>query len=269
MRKILFLLVLAFSCGKASAQMQDSTSQVLFAKYLFEKGLFKFAAEEYERLHYYYPDNRFYLTSLFKAERFAGNVTRLEDRVKGLNYNDPTLSRNFFLTLVALDELDKAKEVVYQKMDPVSEPNIHQFKTGLLVLNRQEELAEDSIKSWQVNDDALYNLITMAKETKKKSPLAAGIMSAIIPSTGRIYAGDYKDGLFSLIFIGGTALQSYNRFNTRGIKSAGGWIYGGISMGFYLGNIWGSVKAAKRYNDKQYKRVYDETKNYFNSRFLD
>jgi len=143
------------------------------------------------------------------------------------------------------------------------------FKVGLLVMDGNHKAALDTMQKYKVDDSALANLIVMGSESKRKSKTLAGLMSAIVPSSGRFYARDYKDAIFSLVFIGGTAFQSYKRFNKSGINSAGGWIYGGISFGFYLGNIWGSVKAADRYNEKNYKKVYDETKNYFSTRFLD
>lgn len=251
------------------AQIQDSTSQVLFAKYLYDKGLYQFAAEEYERLHFIYPDNRFFLSSLFKSERFAGNADRLEVRLNQLNGNDEALNRNYFLALISLDELDKADQILSTRIEAQSEPNYYKFRTGLMLLNREVKTVEDSAKTWQVDDQALYDLISKSREVRQKSPFWAGLFSSVIPATGRFYAGDYKDGLFSLVFIAGTAIQSYNRFNKNGISSAGGWIYGGIGFGFYLGNIWGSVKAAKRYNDKSYQSVYHDTKRYFNSTFLD
>ena len=269
MRYVLIFIGLMATTLSLKAQLQDSTSQVLFAKYLFDKGMYQYAAEEYERLHFLYPDNRYFLTSLFKAERFSGNLVSLERRIGSLAYSDATLSRNYFLTLVALDEIKTAENVLYKNLQHDTEPELDKFKVGLLLLKREEDAAQDSAKTWNINDEALYQLITTATSVKKKSPFVAGLMSALIPASGRFYAGDFKDGLFSLVFIAGTAFQSYNRFNKNGITSPGGWIYGGISFGFYLGNVWGSVKAAKRYNDQQYKKVYDETKHYFNTRFLD
>lgn len=249
----------------------DSVSQSLFAKYLFDQGLYKFAAEEYERLHYYYPHNKQFTLALFKADRFAGNIDHMQARLQLLPDQDKLLSRQYFLSLITNDQLPLAQQLldnglrVYGKISD----DYFKFKIGLLVMEGSHKAAQDTMQKYKIDDSVLANLIVMGSQSKKKSKTLAGLMSAIIPSSGRFYARDYKDAIFSLVFMGGTAFQSYKRFNKSGINSAGGWIYGGISFGFYLGNIWGSVKAADRYNQKNYKKVYDETKNYFSTRFLD
>ena len=40
-------------------------------------------------------------------------------------------------------------------------------------------------------------------------------------------------------------------FNEKGIESVYGWIMGTLSVGFYIGNIYGSVKSARLYNNNQ------------------
>ena len=108
----------------------------------------------------------------------------------------------------------------------------------------------------------IENLSIMYRTTKTKSPVKAGIFSAVIPGSGRVYTQDYTNGLLSLLFIGGSAWQSASRFKQNGITSVTGWIYGGIAFGFYLGNIYGSVKSAKKYNNKKYQILDEKTKNY-------
>ncbi len=83
-----------------------------------------------------------------------------------------------------------------------------------------------------------------------KSGILAGVMSAVIPGTGKIYANRLTDGLYSLIVIGLTGWQTYNGFHKDGIHSTKGWIYGTLSSIFYLGNIYGSAVAVKIYNKK-------------------
>src|SRR5690606_34905714 len=112
---------------------------------------------------------------------------------------------------------------------------------------------------YQLGEPEYEGIIAEGLALKRKSPAVAGIMSAVIPGSGRVYARDYKDGLISLLFIGGTAFQSYRRFHDKGIKSVGGWIYGGISFGFYVANIYGSVQSAKIFNAKQNKTLNAKT----------
>jgi TM2 domain-containing membrane protein YozV len=97
----------------------------------------------------------------------------------------------------------------------------------------------------------LSMLMKEAGAKPEKKPWLAGCMSAIIPGTGKFYTGDVADGIMGLVFVGSTAFQCYRGFSKQGVKSARGWIFGTLSLGFYTGNIYGSVKAAKRKNQKK------------------
>ena len=84
-----------------------------------------------------------------------------------------------------------------------------------------------------------------------KSPFLAGAFSTIIPGSGKFYTGDWKDGIISLVMVSAIAYQAYRGFDRAGVSSVYGWIYGTIAAGFYLGNIYGSVKSAQRYNKRK------------------
>jgi hypothetical protein len=73
-------------------------------------------------------------------------------------------------------------------------------------------------------------------------------ISAIIPGSGKIYSGYWKDGLFSLLVVSVTGIQAYRGFQKNGKNSTYGWIYLTVGTGFYVGNIYGSGKAAHKRN---------------------
>lgn len=81
-----------------------------------------------------------------------------------------------------------------------------------------------------------------------KSSTISGIMSAIIPGSGKIYVGEIGDGIVAFITTTVFAFIAYDNFkaghNTRG------WIWTGIAALFYGGNIYGSVAAAQVHNAK-------------------
>lgn len=80
----------------------------------------------------------------------------------------------------------------------------------------------------------------------RKSEILAGILSAILPGSGYVYAGRYGDGLTAFLlnglFIAGTVMAVHNQW----YPAAG--LTGGIGLPFYLGNIYGSANAAARWN---------------------
>ncbi len=88
-----------------------------------------------------------------------------------------------------------------------------------------------------------------------KSPTLAGVLSAVVPGSGKMYAGRWNDGFYSLILVGLFAYQSYDAFHDHGIESTKAWIYSGIGGVFYLGNIYGSILAVKIYNDRKEQQV--------------
>jgi hypothetical protein len=81
-----------------------------------------------------------------------------------------------------------------------------------------------------------------------KSPLLAGIMSAIIPGSGKLYTEDYTDGLFAAFLTGIFGYIAYTDFKAD--HNVRGWIFSGITAFFYSGNIYGSIASAQIYNAK-------------------
>ena len=101
----------------------------------------------------------------------------------------------------------------------------------------------------------------------RKSLTAAGLLSALIPGLGKIYAGELGDGITAFIFNGILGFLAYDNF--RAGHKTRGWIFAGLTAIFYGGNIYGSVAAAQIYN-KRNKVNYEqelskflERENYF------
>lgn len=99
-----------------------------------------------------------------------------------------------------------------------------------------------------------------------KNPTLAGILSSIIPGSGKIYIGEYGDGIVAFIATSLFAFLSYDNFKAN--HNFRGWLFAGIGLFFYAGNIYGSVASAQVYNagiDYQLKNDlirYLETRNY-------
>lgn len=89
-------------------------------------------------------------------------------------------------------------------------------------------------------------LFDQYQDLPKKSETLAGILSAVVPGSGYIYAEHYGDGitafLINALAIAGTVTAVYNE------NYAVAAIVGGIGLPFYLGNIYGSANAAKKWN---------------------
>jgi TM2 domain-containing membrane protein YozV len=113
------------------------------------------------------------------------------------------------------------------------------------------DLAEPTERPKPTERAELAELAELAHEgstMRRKSPLAAAFLSALVPGTGKIYAGEYGDGIHSLVFIGLFGTLSALSFRADGWDSVRGWIYASVGGVLYGGNIYGSVVSARRYN---------------------
>ncbi|MGE5789667.1 MAG: tetratricopeptide repeat protein [Syntrophaceae bacterium] len=89
-------------------------------------------------------------------------------------------------------------------------------------------------------------LIDRYQELPEKSPVLAGVMSAILPGSGYIYAEHYGDGITAFVINGLFIAGTITAIHQENYAVAG--IVGGVGVPFYLGNIYGSANAAKKWN---------------------
>lgn len=93
---------------------------------------------------------------------------------------------------------------------------------------------------------------------KPRSAFLGGAMSAIIPGSGKMYAGRFWDGLQSFSMTVAPAYNAYYHFNKTGVKSFQGWLWTAVTSWFYLSDIYGSIKAVQEYNDTQKYKVIEK-----------
>jgi hypothetical protein len=125
-----------------------------------------------------------------------------------------------------------------------------QAKVSLVQISPSEKLSRRT---------DLEKLIQKGQQQKLKKPWLATALSVPVPGLGKVYSGEWKDGIISLLFVGVNAWQAVRRFDKEGTDTFWGWIHGGFALGFYSGNIYGAHKAARRYNQKKIKQLQHET----------
>jgi len=94
----------------------------------------------------------------------------------------------------------------------------------------------------------LLRLASLGARLPRRYPLAAACMSAAIPGAGKLYSGRSADAVVSFLLVGLSGAQAVWGFHRDGISSVRGWVYGIVSMGFYAGNVYGAVTAARLHN---------------------
>jgi tetratricopeptide (TPR) repeat protein len=243
----------------------DSLKITGFARFLYDQKLYDFAAQEYERLTFLYPNEGSHLLYLFKCYRLNNQYEKIEQKAKNTDLNNEDILKEYILSLALNDQVEIATLIYKEKITVLNPKLAPRMAMDLDMIAGKYTEAELKYTSLEIKDPSYYSLILEGKKIKQKSPVLAGLLSSVMPGTGRIYSNDYKDGILSLVFIASTAYQSYRRFNSKGTKSLGGWVYGGVTLGFYIGNIYGSIKSAKNYNKKIKSSLNEKSKSYINT----
>ncbi|MCH7764469.1 MAG: membrane protein insertion efficiency factor YidD [Candidatus Marinimicrobia bacterium] len=81
--------------------------------------------------------------------------------------------------------------------------------------------------------------------SNSKSPVLAGLFSALLPGAGRVYAGKWFDGLMGFIMVyltAASAIESSKRGNM--FNKVFSYSIAGV---FYTGEIYGAYRSAKYY----------------------
>ena len=84
-----------------------------------------------------------------------------------------------------------------------------------------------------------------SKNYSNKSPLIAAGLSTILPGSGRMYAGRFRDGLMGLWMIVISSTAAYSSFQEN--KNNKGNFFSIITLLFYTGEIYGAYRTAKYY----------------------
>ena len=158
-------------------------------------------------------------------------------------YNQVYLGRN-----------DKARLIIDSIQDPGIETlNLRSFmRAGMELL--ESDHSQVQVYAQETNAD--YYAITreMAhlrlysqelSEHRKRSPLMAGMMSAIVPGSGKMYAGKPLQGLSALITVAGLGLVTRENYNKLGPKNIKTIVFGSMFTAFYIANIYGAVFAVR------------------------
>jgi len=259
---LLLTLVLPFYCY--SQDLYDMENSKKYAEYLFSGRQYKLAAEEYERLVFFDSSNIIFKLRLVKSYRLTGDLRSGITQINsfyGINMPEPMAIE--FVKLQLLSDSLKVVNDFLSLNNTISPESKVIYQSCDLLLSGDYKGADMLVKTSVVRNPSFpKNLISLsesAARTKFKSPFIAAGFSSIIPGTGKFYTKNWADGIFSILFVAGNAWQSYRGFKEHGIKSAYGWAFGTLSASFYIGNIFGSAKAARRYNLLRKNEIKNKT----------
>jgi len=255
MRKNRFLIFLFTSSVLVShaQNIYDYNHSLKFARYLYETGDYNNAIKEYKRAWFLNEIPESSQLRLFQSYLNAEKFTEGIDL-----YHSKYLSK-----LSNIDNL----ELVYGKMLI----NNRNYENLYWLTNQTESMSRDQILYLNLSADLLSenwrSAIAKKKEIidyprlnpyistlndleniKYKSPALSICLSTLVPGLGKVYSGYWNEGLLSLLTVSLFSWQAYRGFNDKGTSSIYGWTYASLSATFYVGNLYGSYKSAKRKN---------------------
>lgn len=106
---------------------------------------------------------------------------------------------------------------------------------------------------------ALEQILQEQETHRSKSPLLAGLMSGIIPGSGKIYAGKTGEGIASMIATTGFGLMAWENHRKLGIDNLKTIFFGGLFAASYFSGIYGSVISVKiienEYKDVKHNQI--------------
>jgi putative component of membrane protein insertase Oxa1/YidC/SpoIIIJ protein YidD len=252
-------------------------SALMFIKKLINNGYYQAALLEIMRIEFQSPFNIELFINKIICLKAIGEYEKalfdFETKCPEEQKQNPELLLQIALIEYKLQNFERAliKDTIALKFcnDPFLKPKLISLQ-GLIYANLYEWqksiscfLSLSSFESYQQISAANSALAIKALQIKNKSPTIAGMLS-IIPGAGYAYTGHKQTSISALFVNGLLAYATYSNFKKENYGMAA--LTGVFSLSFYVANIYGSVKSAKRYNEQQKKNIISKLE--FNSKQL-
>jgi hypothetical protein len=251
---LIFALLLGWVNLCNAQDIYSYKSSMDFANHLYRTYEFDLAAKEYARLFSINKKDslvNYRLLNSFYQQRKFNEVVGFGSKIPAEFLCGSLPTGKLYLKSELLSGYTDAGQNTISML-PLSneEEKYYKLSAYLLSGNWDKALAYKAANP-EVHSLSMHkNVFEDLQNTKFKNKYAALALSTAIPGLGKIYSGYWKDGLFSLLMITVSAWQSYRGFDKKGVESAYGWVYAGLGTGFYLGNLYGTVKAVNKRNKK-------------------
>jgi tetratricopeptide (TPR) repeat protein len=261
---ILVIILIGFLSVYSQNEAQET-----FADYLFNQGEYYRAVTEYYRMLHHTADSAQKMDLYRKIGRCYIEGEDYEGYISFYRNNLKIFQEDFLIFTELSLNLSKSyyhltlynNAVKNLKSNDVNSGNPYfndcQFLIGISYAQMSEwEKAVQQLERVidvprQSDRKTAENLIRSFKNhpsLPQKNPLLAGGLSAVIPGSGYAYCEHWGTGIASLAvngLIGWAFIDALNK-DQYGIASLTGF----LGIGWYIGNIKGSVNAARRYNSQ-------------------
>jgi hypothetical protein len=249
MRAFLFLILTCLSIKCVAQNIYDESSSLRYSKHLISSKKFELAIIELERIHFLSPHNDTVSRDLAycfnKSDQWNRTIELFKDRAP-----EPLFSNHLLLALINTKEYDNSLTIAKNPTakQPLFIPATYALKHDV----RNVKRSIDSLLAIEPDQRmmSVYSATLRYQAQRKKNPWVASTL-ALFPGAGKLYTKDHGDAFAAFLTVTTMAFESYRGFSRKGIDSKLGWACAGIGLGFYTGSIYGSWKAAMKYNQRR------------------
>ncbi|UCG13429.1 MAG: tetratricopeptide repeat protein [Deltaproteobacteria bacterium] len=276
---VLFVVIMLLALGSSTyAQPNEplvgvSAEQSLqFAEHLYSLEEYFRAIGEYKRFLFHYPDHPQAPTAAFRIVQCYFHGKRWEQAIEAADTfardypQSPLTWKASLLRARALAELNRGEEARKEFLTIImAEPNQPivaeaWYYMGLSYARESRWLEADESFRQIVGPSRIYSaaqevrrILTDAEKMKRKDPVVAGIMAAVIPGSGHLYCGRSRDAALAFLLTGGFVVATVEAFNND--NDGLGIGLGLATLAIYAGNIFSAVNVAHKFNDREERRI--------------
>ena len=275
----LFPVAILFFAWLPTAHSQEFNKSDLldFADSLFREEDYLNAAHEYRRYLFLFSDEencdrvQFRLAASYQnAGRLAGAIQAYQLLID--TYPHSPLMQRAQSNITQCQILQGNKDLAIRSLqeflsDQPDSDLVPRAQFMIAVVQMEDRDWEKASETWEqiavkYSDtpfaDTSRRLMRMAESSKlmpRRSPTLSALLSAVIPGLGQAHSGRFSDGIQSLFVVGIFGLGSAYYADREQYEVA--IPVGLLGLFFYAGNVYGGMRAAKKFNSRQENKLLD------------
>ncbi len=274
MIKKITLFIFLFTSLILSQQIDFNSPQniKLFADFLFCNKDYLRAIDEYERYLKMCEDDSIQFKIAYgflQMGNYQNAIEKFSAIKSNSNFYDAAGIEKLKVFFLANDTSSFISEadLLLQSNNPYNN-NVLRFKNSVILFTKNLPAKDILLSPFTFEEKSIISdFYDWKKNPPYKSEQIAGILSTIIPGSGKIYTKNYSDGITAFILTGLFGYLAYSNFEHK--HSFRAWVFTGLAAGFYAGNIYGSIASAQIFNARlnfefdEGVKLFLENNNYF------
>ncbi|MFW6284556.1 MAG: tetratricopeptide repeat protein, partial [Desulfosalsimonas sp.] len=248
-----------------------------FAQKLYEQQDFQAAATEFDRFVHFFadddraPDAAFYAgMARFSMQKYQQAIDAFDRVIRSYPGSKQALEARFKISRCYQKQKDidrsamMLRQIIRQETDPEVRDRARSQMAWVLLEAGDISRARSSFLAISEKNQDRYNVGAIVssiddpgEEMKHKSPLTAGLLSAV-PGGGYLYTGRFREAGVAFFLTSALAVASWQCFDED--LHALGALTGLAGLGFYSGSIAGGITSAHKYNHRQSEQFIRQLK---------